>query len=155
MKEDEYRRILEDGLEIYPVKSQVIMNARVKQKEFCIEWAVKALSAGPKEEGSAHEVPTEFNLFGTTLWSVMRECVLVRDNHKCVLCGAPAEEVHHIRPKHFNGSKYDPKNLVALCGCCHDYVHQRIDSALTQIIMDSLGCMLNKKNRTLDEFVEM
>jgi 5-methylcytosine-specific restriction endonuclease McrA len=44
----------------------------------------------------------------------MRAFIFTRDNHTCVLCGAPADTIDHI-----NGSVNTPDNLRALCRSCN------------------------------------
>jgi 5-methylcytosine-specific restriction endonuclease McrA len=51
----------------------------------------------------------------TRAWRALRERILARDGHVCVVCGAPASEVDHIRPVSVGGSD-DPANLRAVCG---------------------------------------
>ena len=59
-------------------------------------------------------------------WLAVREEVLERDNHKCVVCGKPATQVHHI---HLRSKRkdliYEINNLVSLCDKHHD--HQSLD----------------------------
>ena len=54
-------------------------------------------------------------------WKVKRNAVLVRDGHRCRLCGNTATEVHHLTyDRKYNESLYD---LVAVCRECHQAVH--------------------------------
>lgn len=39
----------------------------------------------------------------------------------CAMCGAPAEEVHHVLPIREGGS-HDWDNLQALCSRCHGMI---------------------------------
>lgn len=59
-------------------------------------------------------------------WEKIRSLVLERDNHKCVVCGKPATQVHHI---HLRSKRkdliYELNNLVSLCDRHHD--HQSSD----------------------------
>lgn len=62
-------------------------------------------------------------------WQETRGYVLKRDNYLCVKCGAPAEEVHHI--KHLtlenigdNSISLNPNNLRSLCRECHFEEHR-------------------------------
>ena len=48
-------------------------------------------------------------------------------------CGEPADEVHHIRPRHLGGTDH-PRNLVPLCEACHDEIHRRLDAAVADAI---------------------
>lgn len=48
-----------------------------------------------------------------------RNGVFKRDNHKCVMCGKPAVDAHHIIDRHLmvNGSILE--NGISLCADCH------------------------------------
>ena len=52
-----------------------------------------------------------------------REGVFERDKHKCVLCGAPAQDAHHILERRlFSGPQlggYYMSNGASVCGECH------------------------------------
>lgn len=50
-------------------------------------------------------------------WRRIREQVLAEEPF-CRLCGAPSEEVDHIRPK-ANGGSDARENLQGLCRSCH------------------------------------
>ena len=153
MSDYEYLKILRDGLVSYPIKSPQIREERRKQKAQCTQWVLDRLHEDIDPNGTTGETPTCLSLFGTFIWSVMRDCVLERDEHKCRICGRPASEVHHIRPKSFGGSKYDPRNLVCLCNPCHSHVHKQIDEIVAQAIADTMIKAVRIKNRTLDEYV--
>jgi 5-methylcytosine-specific restriction endonuclease McrA len=48
----------------------------------------------------------------------------------CELCGAPAVDIHHIRPRSHFGKKRNiecdaAENLQALCQECHEKIHNR------------------------------
>lgn len=55
-------------------------------------------------------------------WEKVRNQVLERDNYKCVVCGKPATQVHHI---HLRSKRkdlmYEINNLVSLCDHCHNH----------------------------------
>lgn len=55
-------------------------------------------------------------------WDIVREKALLRDNNKCVACGKPATQVHHI---HLRSKRkdlmYEINNLVSLCDKCHGH----------------------------------
>lgn len=59
-------------------------------------------------------------------WEQVRNQVLERDNFKCIICGKPATQVHHI---HLRSKRkdllYEINNLVSLCDKHHD--HSSID----------------------------
>ena len=48
----------------------------------------------------------------------IRPKVIERDHKKCILCGAPYEEVHHIKYRSAGG-KNNIENLCCLCWHCH------------------------------------
>lgn len=49
-----------------------------------------------------------------------REGVFERDEHKCVLCKAPAQDAHHILERRlFNDGGYYMNNGASVCGPCH------------------------------------
>lgn len=58
-------------------------------------------------------------------WEEIREKVLIRDNYKCVVCGKPATQVHHI---HLRSKRkdllYEMNNLVSLCDKHHDHTSE-------------------------------
>ena len=53
-------------------------------------------------------------------WEEARKKALIRDNHKCIVCGKPATQVHHI---HLRSQRkdllYELNNLVSLCDIHH------------------------------------
>lgn len=84
-------------------------------------------------------------------WEKAREQALVRDNHKCVICGKPATQVHHI---HLRSKRkdllYALNNLVSLCDVHH--FHKGSEKYLEQnmLIAHSKGITVEK----LLEFAE-
>jgi 5-methylcytosine-specific restriction endonuclease McrA len=54
----------------------------------------------------------------TRNWRRVRAQVLHRDEHECVLCGAPGSEVDHVVQLVEGGSDH-PANLRTLCHDCH------------------------------------
>lgn len=49
-----------------------------------------------------------------------REAVFARDDRRCVVCGAPAQDAHHlIERRLFPDGGYDPDNGVSVCGPHH------------------------------------
>jgi len=56
-----------------------------------------------------------------------RESVFLRDNHKCVICGKPAKDAHHILERRlFDNGGYDIDNGVSLCEDHHIGAEQTI-----------------------------
>lgn len=52
-----------------------------------------------------------------------KEYIYAEQHGKCLLCGAPIKEYHHISPQKDN--KYDHvSNIAGLCKHCHDNYHQ-------------------------------
>ena len=69
------------------------------------------------------------SFYNSKAWAETRSYILKRDNYLCVLCGAPAEEVHHII--HLSPQNIDdvsitmaPANLQSLCRECHFAQHR-------------------------------
>lgn len=51
---------------------------------------------------------------------IFRESVFNRDNHKCVVCGAPGVDAHHIMERRlFPDGGYIKENGATLCAACH------------------------------------
>ena len=50
-----------------------------------------------------------------------RDAVFDRDGHRCVLCGLPAVDAHHITDRNLmpNG-RYVAENGISLCAACHE-----------------------------------
>ena len=52
--------------------------------------------------------------------SEFRQAVFERDGHTCVMCGAPAQDAHHILERRlFPDGGYHPDNGASVCGECH------------------------------------
>ena len=51
-------------------------------------------------------------------WTKTRDRILTRDQHKCYLCGDPANEVDHVVNIAAGGTHNDG-NLAAICRPCH------------------------------------
>jgi len=56
-------------------------------------------------------------------WKRKRYVVLRRDNWRCVYCGAPATEVHHLKYAKYNIGKEPIDWLVSVCKNCHKSEH--------------------------------
>lgn len=60
------------------------------------------------------------NMFILLTRDSFRESVFVRDNHKCVSCGLPAKDAHHIMERRlWKDGGYYLENGVSLCSECH------------------------------------
>jgi len=56
-----------------------------------------------------------------------REAVFRRDNDRCVLCGAPAQDAHHILERRlFSDGGYYLANGASVCGACHIKCEQTV-----------------------------
>lgn len=81
-------------------------------------------------------------------WEKIRTQVLARDNHKCVVCGKPATQVHHI---HLRSQRkdllYEMNNLVSLCDKHHDHSSEDGLERVNRRIADT-------KHITLEELLE-
>lgn len=69
------------------------------------------------------------SFYNSKEWKMVRESALRRDNYLCVLCGKPADEVHHI--KHLSPDNIldtsitlNLDNLASLCRDCHFAEHK-------------------------------
>ena len=60
--------------------------------------------------------------FDNVLYARTRKWAYERDNGQCVLCGAPASEVHHIVFRSQMGLS-NLNNLACLCRDCHNKAH--------------------------------
>ena len=88
-------------------------------------------------------------------WEEVRNQVLKRDNYKCVVCGKPATQVHHI---HLRSKRrdlmYEINNLVSLCDHCHnhqsdenlEWVNKRIARAKGMTLEELLRFAETKEN---------
>lgn len=75
-----------------------------------------------------------------------REGVFERDNHKCVVCGDPSQDAHHIIERRlFSDGGYYLDNGASLCGNCH------IKAEETTISAQELRDLIGIKNVVLPE----
>lgn len=74
--------------------------------------------------------------------------------HICINCGLDAEEVHHIRPRHYGGTDH-PRNLIPLCKNCHDEIHRRLEEKVNTVFSQVTPSFIGGyKQTTLDMKVE-
>ncbi len=72
-------------------------------------------------------------------WERKRENVLKRDEYKCRNCKrygttSAANTVHHVKPVESSPELYlTSRNLISLCGKCHNKMHDRITDELTDL----------------------
>lgn len=89
-----------------------------------------------------------------TKWKHKRITILKRDGYKCRECTrygktTEATMVHHIRPLESNPElALDNKNLISLCGSCHNEMHDRNTDELTQKGKDLLE-RIDRLNKTI------
>jgi 5-methylcytosine-specific restriction endonuclease McrA len=65
----------------------------------------------------------------------IREYVLKRDHYKCVICGRPATDVHHVYTRNSfipaflevppTKKNMHPWNLISVCHSCHRRIHDK------------------------------
>lgn len=72
-------------------------------------------------------------------WLAVKKAVAERDNSQCVLCGCPANDVHHVIFRS-HGGKDDVNNCVCLCRQCHELAHgtnaRKIRNKLQEILTE-------------------
>ena len=86
--------------------------------------------------------------------SKVRASILARDNYKCVKCGGPAVEVHHIvafgtfSPENQHKANL-PDNLESLCIACHavETKRQRIEGIQPDDTFDFSTSARNRKKK--------
>lgn len=81
-------------------------------------------------------------------WEQVRNQILERDNFKCIICGKPATQVHHI---HLRSKRkdliYEKNNLVSLCNKCHFHQSNDLYKEQTEIIAKA-------KHMTVEELLK-
>ena len=81
-------------------------------------------------------------------WEKVRNQVLERDNYKCLVCGKPATQVHHIHSRSKRKDlMYEINNLVSLCDKHH--CHQSTEG-LEQVNR----CIAEVKHMTIEELLK-
>lgn len=144
--------VLDRTIEVYEVKRDPEVNRkRYEKKKAAIRWYMDELKKGPIQGGTLADTTEDIWGFGGTEWEAVREAVRVIYEDKCAICGKPAREVHHIRPKHLNGKNH-PRNLILLCNDCHDEVHRKIDEGIANVLKESLSIPVRKDN-SLEKWV--
>ena len=57
------------------------------------------------------------------VYNILAKAFLIA-NPKCAVCGRPATEVHHIRPRSVRPDLVcDPDNFLAVCKVSHQFIH--------------------------------
>lgn len=71
------------------------------------------------------------------MWHI---AVFMREGNRCIVCGKPATDAHHIiRRSQSLALKYDLKNGVPLCRACHFGLHKRDDIRIYKAILEYIG----------------
>ncbi len=67
----------------------------------------------------------DYNVFlKSKYWKYIRKKVLIRDKHKCIVCGSNKDlQVHHTTYKHHFAEHKHYDDLQTLCDKCHYLVH--------------------------------
>lgn len=145
--------VLDRTIEVYEIKRDPEeTKRRYEKKRSSIEWFMNELKKGPIQGGTLADTNEDIWGFGGTEWDAVREAVRVIYEDKCAICGKPAREVHHIRPKHLKGKNH-PRNLILLCNDCHDEVHRKIDSGIQTVLENSLEIPLRKDIPSLEGYL--
>ncbi len=88
------------------------------------------------------------NLDNKAKWEEIRQKALSRDNFKCIVCGKPATQVHHI---HLRSKRkdlmYNLNNLVSLCSEHHYHKSAYRYNEQTELIA-------RVKNMNVDELLK-
>lgn len=88
--------------------------------------------------------------YSSPQWRDARHAALVRDRFTCQMCGARAEEVHHLTelsPLNINDENItlNLSNLQSLCHECHTRITQRVDEDCgAEFVFDSEGQLVKK-----------
>lgn len=62
-------------------------------------------------------------------WKSLREEILEKDHHRCVVCGRKKNlNVHHLTYDHLGNREAEWYDLVTLCQDCHQRVHELYDN---------------------------
>lgn len=114
---------LSEKLPIAKNRDPIVMEKRRYYKDRTIRWTLQQTLVLPYAQGTYEPVTPYAQMFGSYYWQAVREAVLIRDNHRCKVCGAPAEEIHHILFRCHGGTDH-PRNLIAVCRPCHQDLHR-------------------------------
>ena len=81
--------------------------------------------------------------------------VLIRDKHRCQLCGATALDGFRLELHHLDGISNDVSNLQTLCSDCHKGLHQVINSHRTEDPEKRIKELMNNFDMPFDEIKEI
>ena len=84
------------------------------------------------------------NFYKSKAWKKTREYIFTRDHGLCKKCGAPGEEVHHIKwltPKNIDDVKITlgEDNLMLLCRNCHVGIHRKVEATKSKYKFNDNG----------------
>lgn len=144
--------VLDRTIEVYEVRDPKVTAERYELKRKSIEWFMNELKKGPIQGGTLADTSEDIWGFGGTEWDAVRDAIRVIYEDKCAICGKPAREVHHIRPKHLKGKNH-PRNLILLCNDCHDEVHRKIDQGIQNVLNESLSICPKDNSVSLEKFL--
>lgn len=145
--------VLDRTIEVFEVRDPKVTAERYELKRKSIEWLMAELKKGPIQGGTLADTNENIWGFGGTEWDAVRDAIRVIYEDKCAICGKPAREVHHIRPKHLKGKNH-PRNLILLCNDCHDEVHRKIDSGIQTVLEKSLEIPKRTDSVTLEAYYD-
>jgi hypothetical protein len=79
-------------------------------------------------------------------WKLLRECILQRDSLRCVRCGKPAVQVHHVHYDFVGADHLHPETLASVCRPCHGLVEYARKA-------DSLSRRINRRTVAVQRFL--
>ena len=147
---DDVRELLNHEIQVFYTKNEQTNREREYYKRKTINWIIERMQMGAKSGGTRILAPIYTQTFGNLCKPVKNAMRLMYSS--CYICGSPAEEVHHIRPRMLQGSEYDPCNLVCLCAECHDNIHRVLDDNISKAVKDSL--QIKRKYKPVEEWDE-
>ena len=109
-----HEKAIADVMKILPITHVIVEVASFDLQK------IKAIESGePIPEGTDYQHGEQFGF-----WNV-REYVLFKDGHKCMLCKGrskdPILNVHHLESRKTGSDS--PRNLITLCETCHKAYH--------------------------------
>lgn len=103
----------------------------------CLDCTTPTRNKGQRCDTHTHQRTQQHNqdraYYHTAEWRHLRDRILDRDHHQCVLCTSIQRlTIHHIHARKNGGADTAP-NLVTLCHHHHDKVERAEPNALTQL----------------------
>ena len=84
------------------------------------------------------------------LWS---RAIRAKAHGRCQLCGAPAEQAHHVVPRRKKVLRHDIENGVALCFRCHAYAHTARGNRDVEALVD-MEYLMELESVLLKDYLE-